>query len=326
MTLDILVNHYREPFEIVARFLDSVEGQEFLVGDTIRVMVYTDGYEYKLDEALFAKYSVPVSYYVGNHIGVCATRNKLLDLSDADYVMFADCDDMFSESYGLSRLLTAAHETGADIIGSDYDVEQKTDAGFLYTPCKKNITRVHGKIFRRQYIIEKRIRYPDEMPFSGDMYFLYLAYHLTDNIVWLPDNFYIWKWMPESVTRGKTHYSVRTYDRFNQCYVLVIRELKRRGLTDLYRDALAARIEGSYIYWYSEIFLSAPDDLREHTKHAIIETVEEFAEEFFKIPEEMRHKKYISLLLSMRTYGPPGKYAGLDQWVNEIIQRRSESA
>ena len=320
MRLQILINHHKEPIEIIRRLLDSIDRQTGIDGRGIEILICTDGEEYRLHDNAFAGLKTMIRYFVMPHRGVCATRNTLLDLSDADYLMFCDCDDMFSGTDGLKKLIDAALRNDADIVGSDYDIEHNIDGELVHCPCRRDIKRVHGKIFRRDYLIEQNIRYPDEMLFSGDMYFLYLAYHLTDRIVWLPDNFYVWKWMPESVTRGKTHYSVRTYDRFNQCYVLVIKELKRRGLTDLYYDTLAARIAGSYIDWYSDKFLSAPADISDQAKHAIIETVKEFSDEFFTIPDKIRHKVYINLLLSRRTYGPPGKYAGLDEWIKEVTQ------
>ena len=233
--------------------------------------------------------------------------------------MFCDCDDMFSESDGLRKLLECAEQSRADIIGSDYSIELKRGNDFVYRTAHQNTTRVHGKIFKRQYLIERNIRFPDEMEFSGDMYFLYLAYHLTDRIVWLPDNFYIWKWMPESVTRGKTHYSVRTYDRMLYCYVLTMRELHRREQSDL-RDGLVIKMfNAAYIDYFSKKFADAPEELSDQAKEAIHSMVREFYGAYLAVPYESRRRNYIDQILMRRTYGPPEKYAGIENWIRGIL-------
>ena len=319
MRLQVLVNHYKEPFEIIRRLLDSIDEQTGIDGHSVEILVCTDGEEYAFTDSDFVDFKTPIRYFVMPHRGVCMTRNMLLDLSDAEYLMFCDCDDMFSKTDGLKKLIEAAEQTGANVVGSDYSIEHMIRGELVCRPCVKNITRVHGKIFRRSYLIEQDIRYPDEMTFSGDMYFLYLAYHLTDKIVWLTDNFYTWKWMPESVTRGKSHYSVRTYDKMIQCYVLAMRELIRRKRPDLYYTLIMARINGSYFDWYSKKFEDAPEEFRATARESIRQMVKEFYWYYMEIPIDERKQNYIGIQISRRTYGPPGKFVGLACWMNEIM-------
>ena len=171
MKLQILVNHFHEPFDILKRLLDSIDTQTDIDEHNVEVLICTDGEELRFAESDFIDFMTPIRYFVMPHRGICMTRNVLLDLSDADYVMFCDCDDMFSSADGLKKLIDAAMRNDADIVGSDYEIEQNRDGEFMYSTCSRDIKRVHGKIFRRDYLIEQNIRYPDEMPFSGDMYF-----------------------------------------------------------------------------------------------------------------------------------------------------------
>lgn len=318
MTLQILVNHYREPLEIVWRLLHSIEQQIGIAEHSIEILICTDGYEYELTDSAFDKCRFPIRYFIRPHSGVCKTRNALLDASTADYLMFCDCDDMFSKSDGLHKLLGCAMETDANIVGSDYDVEFKNDDDFVYRISHQNVSRVHGKIFKHTYLLRENLRFPDEMEFSGDMYFLYLAYHLTDKIIWLPDNFYIWKWMPKSVTRGKDHYSVQTYDMVLKCYTLTMREFIRRERMELCNELLMDRLHAAYIDYFSEKFNEAPDEFSLKAREAISSMVREFHSIYLAIPEEDRRQNYIRKLLSRRTYGPSGKFVGLVDWLNGI--------
>jgi hypothetical protein len=51
------------------------------------------------------------------------------------------------------------------------------------------------------------------MEFSGDMMFLWLAFALSKNTVWIKDSFYIWKYYQNSITRKDKFHSIKTYDK-----------------------------------------------------------------------------------------------------------------
>lgn len=318
MKLQILVNHYQEPTVILDRLLNSIDEQCFTNEHSVEVLVCTDGIDEAIKKERFERFRVPIIYFNKEHSGVCATRNTLLDLSNAEYVMFCDCDDQFSKPDGIQKLLNTATSTKADIIGSTYEAELTSESGFRYVKINRDEIRVHGKIFKREYLLKESIRFPDEMTFSGDMYFLWLAFHLTRSIVWLPDSFYIWKWYEKSVTRSRDWYSVQTYDKMLQCYTLVIRELKRRGLQELYQNLIAVSISHSYIDWHSDKFKEAPEQYVINAKAAIVASVNEFVDVYRELPEAQRRKVFISSLIHRRFYHPSTKFNRLLPWANYI--------
>ena len=232
MTLEILVNHYKEDEKTVERFFSSLTMQR---GVEFRVMICSDG-GVRLPPDLFCKFPFEITYQYLPHTGVCHTRNVMLDKATADYLMFCDVDDCFSSPYGLSSLMAAAEKSGADVIGSPYQCERLINGKYEYVTYQNDTIRVHGKIFRRGYLTENHIRFPDELETSGDMSFLWLTYALTDRIVWVPENFYIWKWNPDSVTRADPYSHVMSYDRTLRCYELLAKDLVRRKRADLFRN------------------------------------------------------------------------------------------
>ena len=159
MTLDILVNHYQENESIVERFLSSLAMQK---GVGFRVMLCSDG-GVRLTPDLFCKFPFEITYQYLPHTGVCHTRNVMMDKATADYLMFCDVDDCFSSPYGLSSLMSAAEKSGADVIGSPYQCERLINGKYEYATYKNDTIRVHGKIFRRAYLTENHIRFPDEL-------------------------------------------------------------------------------------------------------------------------------------------------------------------
>ena len=70
-TLQLLLNHYKEPLEIVRRFLDSVESQDGIDKNKVSAIVCSDGKEYKLSQEQFSGYSFDVKYMATEkHVGV----------------------------------------------------------------------------------------------------------------------------------------------------------------------------------------------------------------------------------------------------------------
>lgn len=289
-TLDILVNHFCEPIEIVRRLLDSIQSQRGIQFQDVRVTIANDGFENALSANDLDGYSFQIDYLTYPHRGVCATRNVLLDHAAATYVMFCDCDDMFSKNYALSHLLAILDQSQADIIGASFDKEIKMEDGFQYETISNQIRWLHCKIFRRAFLIQKGIRFPDELPFSGDMYFLNLAYYLTDRIKWLQESLYIWKWMPVSVTRGKTFYYVRTYSQRVHCYQLLLVEWRRRKDRPNYNRHLCWFIRLMYADWFSEDMHEAPRELSDKAKEEIRGVIKKYYGSFMACPQKLRER------------------------------------
>ena len=241
MELQVLVNHYRESEAVVSRFLSSLAMQR---GVEFSVLLRTDG-GVELDRAFLDGFGLDIDYRALPHAGVCPTRNAMLAEATADYVMFCDVDDCFCSDDGLLSLMAVARETGADVIGSDYLSEHAEGDGYGFSVYRRDTVRLHGKAFRRAYLMENGIAFP-ELETSGDMYFLYLAYSLTKKPAWLRNVFYIWKHNGGSVTRGEGN-RVPNLERTVACYSLLWDELERRGRADLLANLASTVVPMMYL-------------------------------------------------------------------------------
>ena len=156
MTLDLIVPHYKEPWETCKYLFDSIALQRGMDMNDIRVIVVNDG-KILLDEAVFKGYPFQVEYLVMQHGGVSAARNYGLDHSTADYVMFCDIDDGFLSNYGLHVVFSAMNE-GFDLLTSNFIEESKTEKGApLILPRKDDMTFIHGKVYRRQFLVDNNL-------------------------------------------------------------------------------------------------------------------------------------------------------------------------
>lgn len=245
MKLDILMPHYKEPWALVEPFFDSLKAQRAIDFDDVRVIMVNDG-----DDVVFDTHSwlfpFPTEYYVKPHGGVSAARNYALDKSVADYVMFCDCDDSFANIYGL-RFLFDKMESGYDAITSIFLVEYMDNGKLSVTYKDKDVTFVHGKAYRRQYLIDQNIRWKPELTIHEDGYFNCLAIMLTENKTKIDTPFYTWKYRADSVaSKEDDAFVLRTYKNVMDARIALTKEAKRRGRHEDARGFVAKTVLDSY--------------------------------------------------------------------------------
>ena len=316
MDIQILVNHYKENEKTVRRFLSSLARQK---GVAFEVIMCSDGGGIKLTREALSGFPFPIIYSYATHSGVCHTRNIMLDQSTSDYVMFCDVDDEFSDPDGLKYILDAARKRNADVAASPFSVERHTDGRIRYGVYDNDILHVHGKVFRREYLLENHIRYPDEMETSGDMMFLWLAFALTENILWVDKNFYIWKWNANSVTRQIEHHRVRTYDRTLRCYTILAEDLKLRKRPDLYRNLIATLFGMVYVDLTNPKWYEAPEEYRKNAELSIRQFLSFYMDDYREIDEGYRRSKYLLMLRFTKGEGLAGGFEDMLLWVEGFL-------
>ena len=102
----------------------------------------------------------------------------------------------------------------------------------VYINRENDSTFVHGKVWRREYLIENKIRWNEDLTIHEDSYFNSLALNLSDNIKDCPYPFYLWRWRDDSVCRHDPKYMVKTYANFIDSNDALVDEFMRRGIHD----------------------------------------------------------------------------------------------
>lgn len=244
MTIQICVPHYKESAEIIKPLLDSIAIQQNVPFDEIGVIICHDGKDVKdfcfTDSInLCGDFTLPDSYPFNieqiriPHKGVSACRNACLDYATADYVMFCDADDMFCNVCGM-YILFREMEIGFDSLVSMFieetrDPENKEP---MYVNHEMDSTFVHGKVHRRQYLIDNKIRWNDSLTIHEDSYFNILCQNLSENVKYCPTPFYLWKWRDESVCRHDPKYILKTYQNMIDSNDALVDEFSVRGAKD----------------------------------------------------------------------------------------------
>ena len=118
-----------------------------------------------------------------------------------EYVMFVDADDLLMPR-AVEVLSREIKINNADIAASDYLTEKESHMAELSDPRIKSITWLHGKIYRRQYLVDNNIRFLPQFKFNEDSYFNLVAWNCTKNTIKINEALYIWRFNKNSVTRS----------------------------------------------------------------------------------------------------------------------------
>ena len=201
--LEILVPQYNETDDIIKPLLDSIRIQQGISMDDIGVIICNDGSDIYISDELLNSYPYSIIYHKCPHRGVSATRNACLDLATSEYVMFCDADDMFLSALGLWLIFNEIDKHGFDDLSSEFlseEIDKKTGK-FSYGIYDRDGVFIHGKVFRRKYILDNDIRFNENLTICEDCNFVALAQSYTNNHCYISKPFYIWKWREGSVSR-----------------------------------------------------------------------------------------------------------------------------
>lgn len=247
MKLQILIPQYKETDDIVKPLLDSIAIQQSVDFDEVGVIICNDGSDVFLSDELLKSYPFEVQYHKEPHRGVSATRNACLDRATAEYVMFCDADDMFYNACGL-WIVFKEMEIGFDSLTSCFTEETRhpQTKEILYINHDMDSTFVHGKLHRRQYLLDKGIRFNDALTIHEDSYFNILCQSLSENVKYCPTPFYLWRWRDESVCRHDPKYILKTYNNMIDSNDALIGELRDKGAKEKADFYVAVMLLDSY--------------------------------------------------------------------------------
>ena len=139
-----------------------------------------------------------------NNAGPGMARNNGLRRARGEYVIFLDADDFFKPEF-LSRMLATAEADDLDIAICDYDLYHSEAAKFrknvigeeqkLLVPGRVTSKNdfpdqifqltdgyVWSKLFRRAFLLEKKLVFPEQLRMFEDVYFVVTSLSLAERI------------------------------------------------------------------------------------------------------------------------------------------------
>lgn len=179
--LDIIVPHYKEPWETVQKFFAMLDIQRGVDFDSFRVILVNDGEENAFPDDSFDLCPYRVDQLSIPHAGVSAARNHGIRNANAEWVMFCDCDDMFFHPYAMEDIMNVLPARETDLLWSDFFMESKKDPrGPVIQKKSFNAVFVHGKLFRRTFLMDNDLFFDEEIGYCEDSLFCTFAYTMAD--------------------------------------------------------------------------------------------------------------------------------------------------
>lgn len=322
MKLQILVPQYKETEDILKPLLDSIELQQNVdLKNDVGVIIVNDGTDVYLSEEFLSRYTFPVEYHLHEHAGVSATRNACLDYATADYVMFCDADDMFYNACGLYIVFREIENGGFDSLVSAF-VEETRDPRTkepVYINHDMDTTFVHGKIHRRQYLIDNNIRWNPNLTIHEDSYFNCLCQRLAKELKYSQTPFYLWRWRDNSVCRHDPKYNLKTYNNMLNSSDALVSELINRGRKD---DAMFYSVSMIYDAYFT---MNKDEWLNQENVEYRNATERRFRDYWFKykpmhdsIPYEIKTQIIMGIKNRMYAEGMVLETQTFAEWIKQI--------
>lgn len=131
-------------------------------------------------------------------------RQRILDSTQCDYIIFLDSDDMLMPR-AVEVLSQCIRIGNFDIIRSGFIREEKYKQDLFIPQDFSIITWFHGKIYRVKFLKEKNIRFLPELRIDEDAYFNLIAWNSTENRGEIAEYTYIWRDNKKSLTRNQSN-------------------------------------------------------------------------------------------------------------------------
>lgn len=167
LLLDIIVPHYNEPLEVVKPFINMINSQKGIDFKDFRVILVHDGSEPFPEESL--KGPAEILQICQRQNGVSSARNTGIDISDAEWVNFSDCDDCYSSIFSLYMLFNVLRkDKDHDLLWAPFYM---INGNRLMKYDKYNPIFIHNKYYRRKFLNKEGIRFCEKLHMSEDSAF-----------------------------------------------------------------------------------------------------------------------------------------------------------
>lgn len=245
MEISIIIPTYNAK-DTIKNTLDSIKIQNFPIN--YEVILVNDCSDYDYSEIISEyKDSFNIREIItDSNVGPGGARQFGIDNSSSKYIVFIDSDDSFCDSNSLFKLYYHAFVSDADILIGNFLYRR----GGKELIKKKDLVWLHGKIYKRQFLIDNKIKFNNTRA-NEDNGFNRLSLLLNPKVFFLDEVVYIYNENPDSITRrNNREYRFYGLDGFtyNMNWAMdeaLLRDVSKDKIAALSLDVLTAL----YVYY-----------------------------------------------------------------------------
>ena len=218
MLLDIIIPQFKENEYKIKPLLDSINNQKDVDFDNIKLTIVNDYSDVVLSNDFLNGFPNLVINYIRNdkNTGPGLARQKGIDNTNSDYIMFCDSDDELYDDKALFVITEFISVHEPNYLVTNIAVEGINNT-LIIKKGKKTFPWMHGKVFKRKFLLDNEIRFSPNVRHLEDSYFTtcLVGSINPDEICYLDFTTYLWKRNQESLTRkNNSTYMVDTFDDF----------------------------------------------------------------------------------------------------------------
>lgn len=317
--LDIIVPHYKEPWEVGEKLFRMIDLQRGIDHKKIHVTIVNDGGN-RFPEDYFAGFRYDIRQIDIPHSGVSAARNTGIECARTEWIMFCDFDDTFANVYALRDVMTILPADGYDMLWSRIIVEDFLDENRVYFPPEEQrFVFTHGKVYRKAFLNEKDIRFDESMSFQEDSLFnaviIAKTPHTRIGEINTKMPLYIWVRRDSSVTNsGREDEAVYSHFIRN---LKVTEENKARGY-DHYCGMVTRTTWDAY---YMTLSTRASPKTKEEILKVFTPWIAERIGEYGKVPDKIMEQIRAVSRSELYDRPIPDRPDDILRWLNTILKR-----
>jgi len=325
MKLQVLVPQYKETDEVVKPLLDSIAIQQNVdLENEVSVIIVNDGSDVFLSDKLLNSYPFKIEYHKDPHRGVSGTRDAAFNYSTAEYVMFCDADDMFFSACGLFIIFREMETDGGfDSLVSLFVEETRMPETkeIVYVNRELDSTFVHGKVHRRQYLIDNDIRWNPDLTIHEDSYFNIQCQKMSTNVKYCQVPFYLWKWRDDSVCRHDPKYILKTFNNMLDSSDACIQQFIKKNHISVAKQLATSMIYDCYYTMNKKEWLDQENqDYRKATERRFKKYYLKYKEYFDTIDEQEKNQIIVGMKNRMFQEGLMLESITFNDWIKEIMK------
>lgn len=206
--------------------LYSVAMQSIINETEIVVVNDFDGIDYS---DILAKFDdLNIVYVQREKNGGCAaSRNTGIKNAKNSFITFLDSDDNFVSPLSLEIMYNRIVAEKADVLVSVFESEMRFKNGVAIKQMKNAVTWCHGKVYRKQYLLDNNIFFDERLRINEDCLFHQLLFDSGAKVVEIPMATLMRRDNPKSLTHESLYKNKRT---FVEAVTYYLEESAKRGL------------------------------------------------------------------------------------------------
>lgn len=274
--LSIIVPRYKESERDIFPLLSSINNQVGIDFFDIEVIIANDGGGVgPLSDEFLEWYNMEICQIdMPENRGPGVARQVGFDVAKGKYVMFCDADDILHNVAALGALIQECKNKTPDMLTSEWLEEKIEDSQFAYITHEIDNTWMFGKVFRRAFLIENKIRFHDTLRVHEDSYFLFICASLAEKNYHMNFTTYVWRYTANSITRiNDCVYSFKSIPIFIKAISLALEKVE--AITP---DQIECKVVQFVLYIY--FLLHLQNWLEDENKHYLIAAENAFSNYF----------------------------------------------